>query len=188
MLQRLERKKYVIYEKYQGAVLSKKGRERALRIIRNHRLWESFLHEKLHFNWKEIHEIAEKMEHIDSSKLTRRLADYLGNPTTDPHGDPIPSEAGEIPFVERVSLSSRAVGSKSKLVSVSDGSPELFAYMEQLQLAIGSKLEILSRETFDNSFMARLNGQSEHRLSEKVGDNLFVVSDTSASAEETTEP
>lgn len=177
MLQRLERKKYVIYEKYHGVSLSKKGTERALHVIRKHRLWEVFLYDKLRFSWEAVHNIAEQLEHVQAPELTKRLADYLGNPVTDPHGDPIPNAAGEIPAIDRVPLASLSVGSRAKLVAVVDGSPDFFAYMEKLPLRLGHRMEVLVRESFDNSLTIRLEDNKEHHLSEKVCHHLFVVAD-----------
>ena len=87
MLKKLCDKGLVTYKKYQGAALTDLGRKAALNIIRKHRLWEVFLVEKLNFNWSEVHEVAEQLEHIKSKKLTNELDKFLGYPTKDPHGD-----------------------------------------------------------------------------------------------------
>jgi DtxR family transcriptional regulator, Mn-dependent transcriptional regulator len=90
MLKKLAKKELIEYKKYQGVNISEKGKRVALQIIRKHRLWEVFLVEKLSFNWDEVHEIAEQLEHIDSPTLVKRLDEFLGYPKFDPHGDPIP--------------------------------------------------------------------------------------------------
>ena len=92
MLKKLLDKGYVKYEKYKGVTLSSKGVKKATNVLRKHRLWETFLVENLEFNWSEVHDIAEELEHIKSNKLINRLEKFLGYPKFDPHGDPIPSE------------------------------------------------------------------------------------------------
>ena len=96
MLQKLSSKELVHYKKYKGTRLSEKGKTKAIVIIRKHRLWETFLVEKLNFLWDEVHDIAEQLEHIKSEKLTNSLDAFLGYPTIDPHGDPIPNGNGKI--------------------------------------------------------------------------------------------
>lgn len=97
MVKKLSDKQLVVYEKYKGCSLTDKGQKRAIEVIRKHRLWETFLVDKLSFKWDEVHEIAEQLEHIQSSKLTNRLSSLLNHPKFDPHGDPIPDENGHFP-------------------------------------------------------------------------------------------
>ena len=96
MLKKLADKKYIYYVKYKGSSLSQKGRFIALQIIRKHRLWETFLVEKLGFGWGQVHTIAEQLEHIKSEDLTDKLDAFLEFPKYDPHGDPIPNKEGMI--------------------------------------------------------------------------------------------
>lgn len=105
MLQKLADKKLLNYQKYYGVNLTPLGKKRAINVIRKHRLWELFLYEKLGFDWDEVHEIAEQLEHIQSEKLVQKLYTYLDNPKTDPHGDPIPDEKGNFPILNTVQLS-----------------------------------------------------------------------------------
>ncbi|MGB7394694.1 MAG: metal-dependent transcriptional regulator, partial [Pricia sp.] len=90
MVKRLAEKGLVDYQKYYGVQLTDKGKKHALAVVRKHRLWESFLVERLNFNWDEVHEVAEQLEHIESTKLVEELDRFLGRPAYDPHGDPIP--------------------------------------------------------------------------------------------------
>jgi DtxR family Mn-dependent transcriptional regulator len=94
MLRKLAEKKLISYEKYYGANLTNKGRHIAIMTIRRHRLWETFLVEKLNFGWDEVHEVAEDLEHIKSDQLINALDTFLGYPELDPHGDPIPDANG----------------------------------------------------------------------------------------------
>ena len=101
MLKKLSDKELVDYQKYQGVFLTDKGRLNAKMIVRNHRLWEVFLVEKLGFAWDEVHEVAEELEHIRSEKLINQLDKFLNFPSFDPHGDPIPNAKGEIPTIAK---------------------------------------------------------------------------------------
>nr|MBP6557827.1 metal-dependent transcriptional regulator [Flavobacterium sp.] len=105
MLKKLSEKDLVSYQKYQGVSLTENGLLSAKMIVRKHRLWEVFLVEKLAFNWDEVHEIAEELEHIKSEALINKLDAFLGFPAFDPHGDPIPNEKGVIQKVNKLLLS-----------------------------------------------------------------------------------
>ena len=104
MLKKFSEKTLVSYQKYQGVTLTKKGLHTAKMIVRKHRLWEVFLVDKLNFSWDEVHEIAEELEHIKSEKLIFKLDEYLGFPSLDPHGDPIPNANGEINKIDKLLL------------------------------------------------------------------------------------
>lgn len=105
MLKKLAEKDLVNYVKYQGVSLTENGLLAAKMIVRKHRLWEVFLVEKLDFSWDELHDIAEQLEHIKSEKLIRKLDNFLGNPTENPHEDPIPNANGQILAIEKQVLS-----------------------------------------------------------------------------------
>ena len=105
MVKKLSLKKLIYHKKYKGSQISKSGIKVALQIIRKHRLWEVFLHEKLNFKWDKIHNIAEELEHVTSNKLIDKLDDYLKYPKIDPHGDPIPNKLGVIKSNIKISLS-----------------------------------------------------------------------------------
>ena len=101
MLKKLKAKKLLQYERYRGFKLSEPGKKVALDVVRKHRLWEYFLVEKLKFDWDKVHPIAEELEHINSIELIQRLDKFLGNPSFDPHGDPIPDKNGKIPVLNQ---------------------------------------------------------------------------------------
>ena len=105
MIKKMKEKQLVHYQKYGKIELTKMGHEIALRLIRKHRLWETFLHRHMNFSWDEVHEVAHQLEHIHSPKLIRELDNFLGNPQRDPHGDAIPDEEGNFLVVVKKSLS-----------------------------------------------------------------------------------
>ena len=174
MLRKLADKKLVNYEKYRGVHLTKKGREAAVMLIRNHRLWEVFLLDKLGFSWDQVHEVAEEMEHVSSPLLISRLEKFLGFPKYDPHGDPIPDANGNINYHEQVSLTQLKAGTKAKVVGVIEQSPDFLQYLDKVNLALNSVVEVLERNNYDNSRLIRV-GKNKLFVSEKVCGNLIVV-------------
>jgi DtxR family Mn-dependent transcriptional regulator len=173
MLKKLAEKDLVHYKKYQGVSLTDNGKLAAIMIVRKHRLWEVFLVEKLNFSWDEVHDIAEQLEHIKSEKLINKLDDFLGNPTEDPHGDPIPDAQGRMVTIEK-QLLSELLGSQTGIcVGVKDNSSEFLKYLDKQHIGLGSKIEIISRESFDLSLKIKVN-DLELTISNKIASNLFV--------------
>ena len=173
MLKKLAEKDLVHYKKYQGVFLTPKGKLAAKMIVRKHRLWEVFLVEKLAFSWDEVHDIAEQLEHIKSEQLINRLDDFLGNPTEDPHGDPIPDANGQIIKVEKQLLSELSEKQSGICVGVKDTSSEFLKYLDKQGIALGSKIDLLSKESFDLSVKIKVDGR-ELSISNKIASNLFV--------------
>ncbi|WP_417352839.1 metal-dependent transcriptional regulator [Flavobacterium alkalisoli] len=173
MVKKLAEKDLVIYKKYQGVSLTDKGRQHAVMIVRKHRLWEVFLVEKLDFSWDEVHDVAEQLEHIKSEKLTDKLDEFLDFPTEDPHGDPIPDREGKIAKVEKQLLSETELHQKVICVGVKDSSSSFLQYLDKQQIALGSSIEIVSREHFDQSLTLKVNDR-QLSVSYKIAANLFV--------------
>lgn len=173
MLKKLAEKDLVNYKKYQGVSLTNKGKLTAKMIVRKHRLWEVFLVEKLDFSWDEVHDIAEQLEHIKSEKLINKLDDFLGNPTEDPHGDPIPNAKGQIIAIEKKLLSELSENQTVICIGVKDSSSEFLKYLDKYGIALGSRIEIIEKETFDFSLKIKLD--STHlTISNKIAGNLYV--------------
>jgi len=173
MLKKLAEKDLVNYKKYQGVSLTNKGKLTAKMIVRKHRLWEVFLVEKLNFSWDEVHDIAEQLEHIKSEKLINKLDDFLGNPTEDPHGDPIPNAKGQIIVIEKQLLSELLENQTGICIGVKDSSSEFLKYLDKQQIALGSRIEIIEKETFDSSLKIKVDSK-EITISNKIAENLFV--------------
>jgi len=173
MLKKLSEKDLVNYVKYQGVSLTEKGKLAAKMIVRKHRLWECFLVEKLDFSWDEVHEIAEQLEHIKSEKLINKLDDFLGNPTEDPHGDPIPDANGRIIKVEKKLLSEFEKNQTGICVGVKDTSSDFLKYLDKQEIALGSQIEIIEKESFDSSFRIRVGGK-EITVSNKIASNIYI--------------
>ncbi|MGB0897464.1 MAG: metal-dependent transcriptional regulator, partial [Flavobacteriaceae bacterium] len=151
-------------KKYQGVTLTASGEKIAANVIRKHRLWEVLLVEKFNFNWDEVHEVAEQLEHIHSEKLINELDAFLGHPTHDPHGDPIPDKDGRINFLEKELLSVINVNNVAVCVGVKDTSSDFLRYLDKQGIALGKEIKVLEKEAFDNS------------MSVQIDDNVFVIS------------
>ena len=173
MIKKLAERDLILYQKYQGVVLTDSGRMAAKMIVRKHRLWEVFLVETLDFSWDEVHEIAEELEHIKSDKLIEKLSAFLNHPKLDPHGDPIPNSKGEIPTVEKKLLSEIEVGKNVVCVGVKDTSSAFLKFLNKHGIALGEEIQIVAREEFDGS-MSLLVAKQEITISNKIANNLFV--------------
>lgn len=174
MIKRLSRKNIISYEKYKGVNITDSGQGLALNIIRKHRLWEVFLVEKLNFNWDEVHEIAEQLEHIKSPLLVERLDNFLGNPTVDPHGDPIPDQNGVFKVGPTVTLSAMSVGESGAMVKVGNDDSRLLQHLDKLGIRLGSKIQILEKEEFDGSMKVSVENQESIFLSSQISEFLMI--------------
>ena len=174
MLKKLADKNWVSYQKYQGVTLTEPGFQKAKMIVRKHRLWEVFLVEKLGFSWDEVHEIAEELEHIQSEALISKLDDFLGFPTVDPHGDPIPNAKGEMVNVERIVLSEAQLHQRYRFIGVKDSSVRFLQYLDKQKIALGATIIVKEREEFDASLSVYIN-EKEVSLSHRIAENLYVL-------------
>jgi DtxR family Mn-dependent transcriptional regulator len=174
MIKKLADKKLISYDKVKGAKLTEKGNRTALAIVRNHRLWEVFLVEKLGYGWDVVHEIAEQLEHIKHPELADRLEKFLGFPQYDPHGDPIPRSSGEMPSTVKTLLSGVEPGKTCRVVAVKDTSTVFLQYLLQLSVNIGTKIKVLSRISFDGSLVIQIGKDTRTTISQKFAESLLV--------------
>lgn len=175
MLKKLAAKGLLRHEPYYGVKLTTKGRTAALMLVRNHRLWETFLVQHLGFGWDEVHELAEQLEHVRSTALTERLAAFLGHPEFDPHGDPIPDPQGRLPERLSTPLADCPPGSSVRMVAVQDGSDALLQLLDQKGLRIGLRLKVAAREAFDASMEVIIGKNTRLVLTRQVAAHLLVV-------------
>lgn len=177
MIRKLSDKKLLKYEKYKGVILTDKGWKVAVSIVRKHRLWEVFLHEKLKFGWDEVHEIAEQLEHIDSTLLVDKLDEYLGFPSVDPHGDVIPGKDGEVKKNNLDKLSTMKKGDKLIMSGVVDHTPLFLQYLDKSGISLGVTIEIIDVNAYDESLSIKINNHKSHfQVSKDVARNLLVKS------------
>ncbi|MBL4939990.1 MAG: metal-dependent transcriptional regulator, partial [Lutibacter sp.] len=173
MIKKLAEKEFINYEKYKGVSLTISGEKIAVEIIRKHRLWEVFLVKKLHYNWDEVHDMAEQLEHIKSTTLVGRLEAFLEFPKHDPHGDPIPDENGNIAQHKKIMLSSVSVNKSCVVIGVNDSSSSFLKYLDSANIKLGSHIKVISKEEFDNSMFMQI-GNVSISISHQISKNLFV--------------
>lgn len=156
MIKRLAGSGYVEHERYRGARLTDRGVREALRIIRRHRILETYLSQRLGYSWDDVHEEAERLEHAASDELIDRMAVALENPSHDPHGAPIPTRAGDIEATSRVTLAEVEAGRRVRIRAVEDDDPERLRYLEARGLMPGVVLRIEQRAPFDGPVSVRV--------------------------------
>ncbi len=173
MLKKMKTKDLVASERYGKLDLSEEGKAIAVQLIRKHRLWETFLYTHMNFSWDEVHEVAEQLEHIKSTKLTTELDKFLGFPKRDPHGAVIPNAEGEYQILPKITLSQLEAGDRCRLVSVKDSSVAFLQYVSKLGLALSSEIQIKEIQEFDGSVSIAFDNK-EINVSKKFVDNVFV--------------
>jgi DtxR family Mn-dependent transcriptional regulator len=173
MLKKLSEKKFINYQKYKGTSLTKKGKLIALSIVRKHRLWETFLVEKLGFGWDQVHTIAEQLEHIKSDELIENLDNFLGNPKYDPHGDPIPSKDGNIEKMNQKILVELKASQKGIITGVKKGTASLLNYLDKEKVKLGDSIKVIEILEFDGTYIVEIN-KRKLTFSEKICQNLLL--------------
>ena len=173
MVKKLSEKNLINYVKYKGVSLTKDGHDLAVHIVRKHRLWEVFLVNHLNFKWDEVHDIAEQLEHIKSLELVNKLDAFLSYPNYDPHGDPIPNAKGEFPKTSAIPLSELQLKAKGKVVAVEMDEPSFLNYLDKLTISIGTQVEILEVNDFDNSIDVKIDDVQRH-ISIDVAKNILI--------------
>ncbi|MBE9473490.1 MAG: metal-dependent transcriptional regulator [Chloroflexi bacterium] len=149
------------YRKHRGVKLTPEGEKVALEIIRHHRLLEMFLHQTLGYSWDEVHDEADRLEHVISEELEERIAASLGDPQHDPHGDPIPTRDLSLPESSEVSLSQLRPPQEAQVKRVRDSDPELLRYLSEMGVKPEARLHILDYSPFDNNLQVQIAGESE---------------------------
>jgi DtxR family Mn-dependent transcriptional regulator len=173
MVRKLALKNLVEVRADKSILLTEKGKKKALQTIRKHRLWEVFLVDKLQYKWNEVHELAEQLEHVESNDLTDRLESFLGYPSFDPHGDPIPDKSGKLKLDITVPLSTCQKGKTYQVVNLAETNDDFLAYLTKIGIKPGTRLKIGEQHAYDQSCMVQLN-KKPVQLSEKVARNILV--------------
>ena len=159
MVRKLSELGLVEHEPYRGVRLTDEGRRVALEVLRHHRLIELFLADELGMPWDQVHAEAEVLEHVLSEDLERLIAERLGNPTLDPHGDPIPTPTFEIDEGQTRSLAELEPQDSGRFVRVSDSDPEMLRYLADQGIALGDRLEVTGRQPFGGPMFVRSGGR-----------------------------
>jgi len=175
MIKKLAKKEVIDYQKYQGVSITEKGRKLALAVIRKHRLWKVFLVKTLNFQWDEVHEIAEQLEHVRSTLLTSRLDAFLDYPKFDPHGDPIPNKDGKMNSKPHLKLTSLKPKQSGKLAMVKDSGTLFLQYLNKINLHLGDCITVIDKMDYDGSMIVNIAGRKEMNLSRQVAENLLLT-------------
>lgn len=174
MVKRLAGKNLITYERYYGVKVTKLGKAEALAIIRKHRLWETFLVEKLGFNWDQVHDVAEQLEHIQSHLLIEKLDEFLGFPAADPHGHPIPDKNGKFHVARQIPLS-ESTGKKAIARAVKNSTPSFLQYLSKIGVYIGASLQVIEKIEFDGSLEIMVDGKKKVYISKEAGENIMIT-------------
>jgi DtxR family Mn-dependent transcriptional regulator len=174
MFARLQEMGLVEYERYRGATLTGRGRREALRLVRRHRLIETFLLEHLGYDWQEVHAEAERLEHAVSDAFTDRLAELLGYPDHDPHGDPIPSSEGTLEVDDSFPLSEAVAGRRLRISKVRDEDAAMLDYFGDRNLVPGRMLKVREVRTLDGVVIVEDEDAEVYALGEPLARSMFV--------------
>jgi len=174
MFVRLQEMGLARHERYHGASLTDSGRVEALRLVRRHRLIETFLLEHLGYHWQEVHDEAERLEHAVSDGFTERLAEFLGHPQHDPHGDPIPAADGTLVPEDSFPLAEAASGTRVRISRVRDDDAPMLDYLEDRGLVPGRPLSVLEVRALDGVVTIEDERGKTHALGEPLARSVFV--------------
>jgi DtxR family Mn-dependent transcriptional regulator len=180
MFVRLREMGLVEYERYRGVSLTERGRGEAMRLLRRHRLIETFLVEHLGYSWQEVHEEAERLEHAVSDGFTERLAEFLGHPDHDPHGDPIPTVDGTLEPDDSFPLSGAVAGRRVRIYKVSDESIPTLDYLGEHGLVPGRILNVKEVRALDGVITVEDEEGRSHVLGEPLARSVFVRNEATA--------
>lgn len=183
MLKRLQEMGLVEYERYRGASLTRRGLVEALRLVRRHRLIETFLMEHLGYSWQDVHEEAERLEHAVSDEFTERLAELLGHPGRDPHGDPIPAADGTLVPESSRPLREAETGQRVYIVKVDNESASVLNYLGDRSLVPGRVLEVKEVRAIDGVVTVEDEDGDEHPLGESLARAIFVQAASGATSD-----
>jgi DtxR family transcriptional regulator, Mn-dependent transcriptional regulator len=175
MFARLQEMGLVEYERYRGASLTELGRGEALRLVRRHRLIETFLLEHLGYSWEEVHEEAERLEHAVSDGFTERLAEFLGHPDHDPHGGPIPAADGSLAPDDSFPLSEAVASQRVRISKVSDEDASILDHLGDRKLVPGRLLSVKEVRDLDGVVTVEDEDGGSHALGESLARSISVL-------------
>ncbi|MBZ0256778.1 metal-dependent transcriptional regulator [bacterium] len=176
MMKRLQTLNLVNYSRSNGVRLTQEGNKIAIEILRHHRLIELYLIKALGYRWDQVHEEAERLEHVISDVFVEKIDEYLGFPTHDPHGDPIPTKDGTLLEQATAPINEMKPGEESQIERVSDTDSEMLKYMEKLGIAPGVAIEYIKEEPYGGSIHIKVNGE-QCAIGRELASNIFVSVD-----------
>lgn len=178
MIQKLayEQPPLLDYEKNHGATLTTEGEQIALEVIRHHRLLETYLQEKLGYTWDEVHEEADRLEHVISEELEERIAQSLGYPDYDPHGEPIPNREFHLPKLSSTTLAELQPGDQAIITRISADHRDLLRYLSLIGLSIHTRVSVIDVSQFDANITLKIEGTNQTcTLGPRITGKIFVT-------------
>ena len=176
MVHKLTEVGIVEHEPYHGVRLTEQGRRVALEVLRHHRLLELFLNQELGMSWDRVHAEAEVLEHVLSEELEQLIAARLGDPSVDPHGDPIPTPELDIDERRTLSLGELPVGAAGRFVRVSDSDPGMLRYLADHGITLDARLEVIDRQPFGGPVFVRF-GEREYPIGGELARAMRIETD-----------
>lgn len=173
MVRRLQALKLVRYARPKGLSLTPSGEKIALEVIRHHRLLELYLTEALGYSWDEVHDEAEKLEHVISEHFEEKIEKLLGYPTHDPHGAPIPTRDGDVEASKIIALSRLEPGQQAVIRQVSDNDSDMLSYLGGLGMYPGTRVEMVGKEPYGGSLRIKVSGE-DHSIGSELAENVFI--------------
>ncbi len=165
----------IVYRKHHGVTLTPAGERAALEIVRHHRLLETYLYRTLGYAWDEVHEEACRLEHVISEDFEERIAEALGHPVRDPHGEPIPTRELTMPPLEAVPLSKLRPGQRAVIQRVHADDPALLRHLQRLGLTPGVELTVSAYDEFDHNLQIKIDAQADPLvLGTAITDKIFI--------------
>jgi len=174
MVKSMQGKGLVQYRPRKGVQLTAAGRKVGMSMLRRHRLLETFLVETLGLDWGEIHDEAEELEHAISEKVLEKLDQFLGRPTHDPHGDPIPTRSGSMPKASSRTLLDCTDGDQVRIESIQDQGKEFLQFARKHRLVPGRKIEILRHDRIADSLELKVQGKSPISIGSKTAEKIVI--------------
>ncbi|MBX7445483.1 MULTISPECIES: metal-dependent transcriptional regulator [unclassified Arthrobacter] len=181
MVRKLKDQGLVDHKPYSAVTLTAPGLRLALAMVRRHRLIETYLVEQLGYSWDEVHDEAELLEHAVSDTFIERVAAKLGNPSRDPHGDPIPTADGQVLMPRAHLLAELDEGHTGRITRISDDNPELLRYLAAEDIDLDADVEVMGRRPFGGALVVRISGSRGARdfdLADEIASALWVSSTT----------
>lgn len=173
MMKKFHEKNWVVHESYKPIIVTEKGMKQAALVVRKHRLTEMFLVEKMNFGWENVHEIAEQLEHLQSEIFFEKMDEILNYPKFDPHGEAIPDKEGNVISQDLCKLSQCKPGENVVFKAVTFSDQNFLEYLNEKNIQLGCKIEILKIESFDQNIVVKINIKTE-TLSHKAAEKLLV--------------
>jgi DtxR family Mn-dependent transcriptional regulator len=174
MVVRLKDLKLIRYSREKGLRLTPPGEKMALKTLRQHRLIELYLMKALGYTWDQVHDEADRLEHVISDRFEEKIAVFLGDPTHDPHGDPIPTKEGKVYMTEQVPITHLEPRERAVISRVNDSDPEMLAYLGELGMYPGTPIELIDRSRFGGPYRVKVSGKS-HSIGVELAENVFVI-------------